>query len=126
METTVAVRQRKKSEGTLHFSVLISPIIPSSGSDDFVHVRVSKDYPWESAPSPAQVKSTWPCNLAFDKGEACFLQQAPSLLGCQGSIAVGYSMQMAVFIKGEPISKYKVDRAFNVAVLEVMPAYVII
>jgi hypothetical protein len=52
--------------------------------------------------------------------------QALSLLGSQGSIAIGDGMQMAVLIEGETVSEYEVNGALNEAILEVVPAKVII
>lgn len=89
------------------------PIVPSWRSDDLVHVSVRKDHPRKTAPCPAQVEGAWASDLAIDEGEASFLKQAFSLLGSQGSIAIGDGIQMAVLIEGETVSKYEVDGAFN-------------
>lgn len=35
-------------------------------------------------------------------------------------------MQMAILVEGQTVSKYEVDRAFNEAVLEVVPAYMVV
>lgn len=117
---------REKKRTNIHFPVFVSPVIPSFRSDDLVHVCVRKDYPRECAPSSSQIKGTWSSDLAIDKWEASFLKEALSLLSSQGSIATGDGIQMAILIARKTVSENEINGAFNVAILKVVSAYVII
>lgn len=120
------MRERRFLFSSLHFSIFVSPVIPSSRGDDLVHVSINKDHPRENAPSPTEVEGARPRDPAFNEGEACFLKHAFPFLGCQASIAVGYGMQVAVLIEGKPISEYEIYGTLDVAVFEVVPASVIV
>ncbi|PON71557.1 hypothetical protein PanWU01x14_073540 [Parasponia andersonii] len=54
----VNLKRKERVLENVHVPVSVSPVIPSSGIDDVVHVSVSKDDRRESAPCPAQVEGT--------------------------------------------------------------------
>jgi hypothetical protein len=51
------MKKEKERENMMdiHFTVGITPIIPSFGNDDIVHVSVSKDNSRKGTPSPSKV-----------------------------------------------------------------------
>lgn len=47
-----------REKDAIHFSVLVTPVIPSSWGNDPIHVSKSKDHPRKSAPRPSQEQCT--------------------------------------------------------------------
>ena len=106
--------------------MFVSPIVPSFGGDDLLHVSVGKDDPREGTPSPAQVESARACDGALNEREARVLKHVLSLLSRQGSEAIGSGVKPAPPIEREAVAEDEVDRALNVAVLKVVPSDVVV
>lgn len=58
--------------------------------------------------------------------EASFFEHAIPLLGSESTVTVGDGMQMATIIDGEAITEHEVHWPFNVAILKVVSAHVIV